>query len=168
MGHHRPQGEHRPEVRPGPKLPGGVQAVEHHPSPDHVQVRQWIVEHRRRVRAVPKGRFIPANSGADKCLGHLLKAAELPHGKGVALFALVGHGEVGEHPLGYEPGQGAGSYDLVYGGLVPEDVLEVEPQAAHARIYLGVYLHLHPHGTGAQRELLRIVRGVYALGDVAL
>ena len=101
-------------------------------------------------------------------LDHLLKAAELPHGKGVPCLALVGHGKVGEDPLRVQARQGAGGFHLLHSGLVPADVLIVEPQAAHAR----VDFHMDVHGDSGLRgvvgKLLGIVQAVHALGDPAL
>ena len=126
---------------------------------------EGIVKHGGGVGAVAhrKGDALPQQG-----LYHLLKAAELPHGKGVPRLALVGHGEVGEDALGIQPRQSAGGFHLLHSGLVPADVLEVEAQAAHA----GVDFHVDVHrGPGLHRvvgELLSVLQAVHALGNPVL
>ena len=101
-------------------------------------------------------------------LYHLLKAAELPHGKGVPRLTLVGHGEVGEDALGIQPRQSAGGFHLLHGGLVPADVLEVEAQAAHAGVDFHVDIHRGPGLHRVVGELLGVLQAVHALGNPVL
>ena len=124
-----------------------------------------IIKHRGGIGTVPhlKGNILP-QQGFD----HFFKAAELPHGEGVAFFSLIRNGEVGEDPFGIKSRQCAGCFDLLHRSLIPADILIIESQAAHTCIDLHMDLYGDPGFFRIVGKFSGIVQTIDALRNVML
>ena len=95
------------------------------------------------------------------------EAGVLMHGVLLAVLALVGYGEMGEHALGDYIRQGAGFFYFFYGIIISRELLTHKTDTAHAGVDLDVRLDLYAVLFALARQLAGVVEAVDSLRDIS-